>query len=1853
MERTSLNNGVPFKDYEDPINSKGSYQEDLVYTSMLHSDADNNPIDVYTRLKEETLAQGYSITVNEAKMKWKEEQDFTNSSVLQNIIEDPIMDVKNKKTILDSYIKTGIVSNDLKDSIIEKMSNKYILDNNLDENDDAIEEVDLVVREFKLEQQIDKLKDNVKVFGSNTQDVTVESAVDQAEKVFYLIGGKEKEKGDFAKFLATKPAGYNYGVEAEIIFWKDMIVGKGPEWISTMAQVLSNRLSNLIATEYPLATNLLKHLITSKYIAQIGLDSVIPEVDKRTWTELRNDIEEQQKGSWTREWSENAAAALEDWGYSPRLLNEATLSGKLFTSIGEGLEWIGKTFSPEDPQKLIVPLEIAIPFSIYGVGKGANYVYNKYTTKKGKNKEGIHESATDIQRDAVRAENKRQQDIAASKERARQKKENILPAPQKEGTIIPKEKIVLKATDPITTLLVSNNKAANNIIDAVILDGTGQIGDAVGLTRDKFIMQMTNPSTEIIKKEMYGWSNDMSRVKQLEMQAAIDRLTNVDRTTLSDKKQLDKALDQVVMTYNGLVREVPMVIGRSFAEFKVQERLTRTAKGVILSIPFIRSPNEFYKANEAVPALRQVEESINNYFLAEKNIVEPGEVFIQEVDMRGNEINRFTQESFPLEPNPTSNFIIRWEPDTNLYDSTQGNLGNLPSDRFNTGRNIAGKTKDKINKYLFDTDVTPTSTGGVNWFAKYGRYSKDLERQSNMTQLEASVYLRKQSELVEATIKKQLTNEQQLMLGKLMEAGDTYGIVNWTSDLVYEHLGFNPELSYVRKMQESLNMARILQDSMYQARAELYLNDLNLVGITRGFFIAPRQEVQIYESLQGPTVVMPVQETFAVTPTETPLLFTEEGVPVTSMVYDFVTQKKIAWTPNPANQNHFLLEKNMPTRQVYRLGRNHVIRNKNGINEIFQFGTFDLLNSVTLPNNTFPKREGGMTKEHLESYAITYVPSRLIINGRELSIPNVDYGPRRIIDLDKKKLTKLQYDNRVKAIKIMENFTETSAMVDSPREGYSWSRKNIEPTDLSAFYYLRKTKDLSIADVADWRLREQEIASPNLRNQSLDSQLASDPLATMLKNAKSLGKKQYETVANQQLKNEWWNTYGNAPELTIAKNPQTIIKEVQGVDSINVSGVDTNFPITVTQIKAKTLTPLAQEIARQAVAEWQMIDVREYGTNHSADTKAVVKFIRNKADALGNLTENKKMLSYVTKKTKLISRSPAEASNALLKATTTMQIMVHIFKQLPLQAMAPMANLMTVDPLHFMSNLKQAFAILSLKSIQSKELAAGKLDLMAVHDYLYAQDGILNSELGQTLKEDRLKLTQQEMEVFLKAFESNAIGAVGDHLFTQGIMMNELVVLGRGKSKTAQFFEFLTKYGFEFGELISRVGHGVAALRLYQKNQLLLPPGTPRVPWKSNEGLKIIMYDAYQFSGSMTAITKFKWQNSIFFRTVAQFKSFGAAMAEGAINANATPFTGKQRIKAQIWHQLMYGSMLFGVVEWQIEKLKNSGSETQYDIAEFLEINGIDFVLNNTLDALMYLHTGEWGDSEVRYGKTFSLYGNGEDRKRFQKQYGDVLGAMLAETGALTWVVPTIRAAILKENLDIRDYGASIGFLAKATNLPVQLWEIWVRNPEAYGDEAFAMSAKELAQFFPWAKGTVNIIAEFEHGHFTKSGHPTGISRSSAEIIMTNFFGFRDKKTEHLWTVGKSESELRKSAKGHALNFLRLLSSKQGGGTPDWLMTQKALKNYKLMIGSRNFLPTDEIHDLFVSTVMSGIARQDTPMTNNIMKGYIQSIIGTDEEVGIRGEKKRQIRDMIESSNMKDDEKEALKELLYVHKSLK
>ncbi len=490
QETTNLNNGVPFKDYENPIIKSGSTKNDIFYTSLLTSDKDNSPVDVYQRLQQETLAKGFSLAVEEAKIKWSEEQDFLNASTLQNIIEDSNIEISIKKDILDSYINTGIVSTDLKDSVMKKMSDQYILDNNLDENNAAIEEVDLVVNKFKVEQAVQKLKDNIKVNGSNTANITVETAIKQAEKIVHLIGGKVREKSDLAKFLDTKPPGYNYGIEAELVYWKDMIVGKGPEWIQTMTKILMNRLRNAVITSESTRLEILQTLIPSTYLAQLGLEAS-DEVDKRTWTELRKDIEEEQKTGWTREWSEDASAALEDLGYSPRLLQEATLSGLVINTLGEFFHFVGETYAKDDPQSIIVPLEILTPFLFYGAARSIDKIGRTREKRKGE----IHKPATDIHREAVRAENKRQQDIAAAKELARQKKENILPPPENKGTIIPSEKIAVKSTDPIAVVTLSNKKAGAELIDHVITDETGEIGEAVGLTRNKLIAELTNPGT--------------------------------------------------------------------------------------------------------------------------------------------------------------------------------------------------------------------------------------------------------------------------------------------------------------------------------------------------------------------------------------------------------------------------------------------------------------------------------------------------------------------------------------------------------------------------------------------------------------------------------------------------------------------------------------------------------------------------------------------------------------------------------------------------------------------------------------------------------------------------------------------------------------------------------------------------------------------------------------------------------------------------------------------------------------------------------------------------------------------------------------------------------------------------------------------------------------------------------------------------------------------------------------------------------------------------------------------------------------------------------------------------------------
>ena len=51
MERTSLNNGVPFPDYVSPVSETNSSKDDAFYSSILVDPNSQDPLENYERIK--------------------------------------------------------------------------------------------------------------------------------------------------------------------------------------------------------------------------------------------------------------------------------------------------------------------------------------------------------------------------------------------------------------------------------------------------------------------------------------------------------------------------------------------------------------------------------------------------------------------------------------------------------------------------------------------------------------------------------------------------------------------------------------------------------------------------------------------------------------------------------------------------------------------------------------------------------------------------------------------------------------------------------------------------------------------------------------------------------------------------------------------------------------------------------------------------------------------------------------------------------------------------------------------------------------------------------------------------------------------------------------------------------------------------------------------------------------------------------------------------------------------------------------------------------------------------------------------------------------------------------------------------------------------------------------------------------------------------------------------------------------------------------------------------------------------------------------------------------------------------
>ena len=1876
MTESILNGGAPFSDYEEQVSIPQRNKDDIFYSTLLTEDDVSDPVELYKKARLQQEETGYSLLVEEARAQWKQEQDFITRETVNSIIEDPQLDKEFKKATLQNYVNTSTISNDIKDKVIQQLTSNYLLENGLDQNDQAIGDVQLVVDKLKYDQNKARLIANLKVNGKNTAEVTPDDA---ANKI--LTVAKKLEMG-----MDLEDPAAAYSTEAELIFAWDMALGKGPPWLQNMLELLGQKIANpaLGGLGLSITKEVLSRIFPSQALLTLGIES---GYNTKTWTEARKDIEEKNKTAWTQQWADIAEESLTALGYPPELLQQ-TLLGRVFNSLGEFFNWAGTTLNPNDPQAVIVPLEI---LTVIGLAK-----VKLPTRKKESNIPPTASEKSSSQRataaDAIREANRK------SAEEYNQKTTKV------KGS----EKVSVNPDSPIVTMTQSNKKAGSKLVDSIIQDETGQLGEVSGLTRPQLIHYLTDPNSNIVKTTEFGFNTDISRVTQMELTAARERELLIRNPDLADTPLVDNLIDQIVITLDGIVPEVPMIISNTFQTF------VRTPTGLRISLPFRKSPVENYKVHEIVPAYNQLLESIKANFVDAEGAVKPGEVLIQELDNLNNVVNEFTPgtmpdylsgpkvvnkptgrsngahattkwknkeqrildeiivdetaltKSFENKPwttprvpgvtplpenifttpqdwidfvtqheiahyynpefpgeakaayenrinaialdkinNPSvpvsiNEFVITWRPDGNVYDSMFNSFGHTPSDRFPTD-----SLTDRTQRTLYDTEVTNSSTGLINQLFTYGRYNKATEKRIYQDSLTKNSYFKQQEKQLHNAIKKELNKLQQNQLARLLEYQDSRGKDQLTVNEITDVLGYSPDYKDVLKLQTALTTYRIFENSKYQADNITYTNILVEAGFDKAFYVKS-QRLNI-DGTEAASYVVTVKESFPMVAGD-PLAFTETGEALRLEIWDTPTNKPILWSPEvgPVKTHYVIGENKMPNQQVYRLGTNYV---DEITGFIYQYATFGTLKPQPLPNDVLPRRPGHVPKMREETYTILEIPLKVRINGKEIDFTTgkfANLGNKRILDVTGKLVSKSESLLRAEIIQSMMPFAKVRAMRTSKAKAYSWSKKNIFDNPDSLFI-INKAKELTIKDVADFRIREiQSVQGQRFRNEGLDFEVRSDPYETAVRTGTTIGQTAFGQIGINQLKNEWSKTYKPDPRVKIQDNPVSS----QPLNNLSLESqveAKSNFPKEVSQIQD---VPGFEEFGKQVRADWWLIYNKEMG-KAAIDTKIAVNSIRKMADSVGNLTENKKFTAWMAKGARSIQRSPQESTGVLLKTVTTVQIMLNITKQLPLQAIAPFSGILTVskNPVDFFRNVHYAYSLMTRRFIQSRQFASGKLDLERMHDYMFEQENILVSQEFT----GGLNLTGKDLDLILQASRESGFSLVSDHLFTKGIGLNSISKLGKGKNAYNKIVETLTEYGFELGEVISRDGHTIVALR----NWITANPGKN---WRTQANLSQIMFDAYRLSGSMTTTTSMAWQSSITLRALGQFTSFGIRMNEAAINPNATPFGKKDRIKNIAYNFALYGTAAFAIQTFVIDMLEKAEEGALYNFAQLLKKVSVFYILGNKVGDYLFEKEGE-RDSESVFGDVFGLYAN---KDSMLGPYSKISAFMLG---------------ILNDDVDTRNVGATIAFVKKVWGVGEEITEMWIRNPEAFKEERVLKSLIAMSEFLPPIKAGINLTQQLEAQNIvaTKTGHNYGLDYTTSELVFKNLWGVPTLKNKSLWEVGTSDRERQASLKAHAKRFMQIIARKADGTAPDYFEVSRALIEYKLILDNKGFISTSIEHQAFVEEVMSLMGKQKTPIAEKFIRKYMDRVlIGgemTDTEI-------RDARKAIDMSNIEDEYKQ-------------
>ena len=1734
MERTSLNNGAPFSDYIPPVKEEQESIDDAFYTSILPNSQEANPVELYNTIKEEQRQQGNSLIVEQAKIDWKEEQELSSKNILEDILGNPEISSEEKKLNIQSFMSNTYISKDIKDKAIQDLTNSFILENNLDNNLADLDVINMEIDRLKVNQNFEKIKDNIQVNGANSTNIDEETLADAFLTVAEKIdkGIELDPRAEFEPFTAT-------------YFWFiDMMVGKSPQFIANTLEIIQRKTGGVgLPQMYGVKT--LANLFPSNSLLQLIKGN---SPDKKTWTEVQKEV--YSKDSFVNATEETVREALTELGFNPEVLQNS-IPGLIFNKgFGYVIEKLSNSLSPDDPAKVAIPLEIGLsilPFYIFSSRK---------SNKKDINEEGIHVKATEEQINAVREANRKH-----AEEAQKQK-------------IIPQLENKLKVNSPIVTVSKSNPKKGNDLVELIIEDVTGELGKTSGLDSNKLAIYLTDPNANVIKNPKFGFRNDISSTSAMNAVTQRSRALLIDNPNLSDSALVQEWATKTAFTLSGIIPEVPMIVSNS----QIITSYTRTPSGILQSIVLQKSPKEYYNKEEALIAYNQAEKSILDNFAGDVNAIKPKELLIQEVTSDNNVLREFTLEAWlgadPASFLDTNSYYIRWTPDIPMYDYTNNIMGGIPSERFPTN-----KITDKVQRFIYDSESSSSKTGSMQRFFVYGRHNSKLEKKVYQDEVSKQSFFEQQKRILIRTLKKELSVKEQNQLDVLLTYQDKNGLAQLNESQVVDALGTAPTITSINRLQVALTTFRIYDNAILAADNVTYNNNLLETGYDKSFIIPKNTDIILNNNM--PSEVMPVKAEWDWTEIEEfNSILTELGDPVKpiGVAWDYINNKpQVIELGERGVRTHFTNIDGMPNQQIWRLKRNKV--DENG--DIYQYGIFGTLKAQGLPNKTIPSREGHVPRKHTESTVIIRIPLEQKINGRTIraSIKNQfkDLGNSRILDVTGKLLNKKQKEERAKVMGLLRQFGITVAMVDSPSAAYRWSKKNLKTSDNKHMYIVDRAAELQMNELADFRIREQQaVMGIRLRNEQIDYTIKSDPLETALENARAADTA-FSNIGLLQLKKEWVNTY-----MPMKGNQFTFEAIANKKGMIESDIVVPDFPLDVSSMKPTNYQ--YAEITRQAKSDWWLITNKERSAM-AVDSKYTAHAVRKLANLVGNLTENSKF-SGVAKTAREVQKNPDAVVGSPLSAVTTLQLLVNAPKQLFLQGAAALANISAVSKggpfgYEFYQNLVTVMALTHRYAKMTKDFQKSGKDIMRVNDAFF-QD-----HLPKSLNEKGImKYNAKQLEMLVQGIKEFSISLVGDHIYTQGLLINRPPHLGESPftpgalGKTA--VKGLTDIGFNPGELFQRFGQVVSALENW-KNQ------NPGKSWENRKVISQIMWDAYRLSGSMTKATNLSWQNSLYLRTIAQFKSFMGKVTEAAINPNATPFDFATRMKALAWNTVYFGATYAGVGVVINKILESIDSPTAWWLARMHEKLNIAYLIGNFVgDSIM----PDDRASMSKFGDLYSIYG---DDFSFLGPYATLVELMIG---------------IYNEDINYNNAGATVSWFKRTINVGDEILDIWIRNPEAYKDQNVARSMHSLGTLFPPTKAYMQFIKEKENDFVaaTKTGHEYGYSQTESEAFFKAFWGVQTSRNEYLWEVQTSDADRRKSLQAHARRYMDIVASSAKGGVPTYMEVAKGLSDYTLILDNVGFIAYSDEHNEFIKEVFGIMGRQQTPIAQNFIKKYYSRI---------------------------------------------